>query len=257
MKKLLFIGDVVGMAGCDFLCASLHSLKEKYKADIVVVNGENSAQGNGITPHSANMLVNAGADIITTGNHVFRRREVYQLLDSAEYIIRPANYPEGGACGKGVYIIDMGSYSAAVINLMGTAFMEPLENPFSKIDEILKSVDTPNIFLDFHAEATSEKKAMGHYLTGKVTGVFGTHTHVQTADEAILGEHTAYITDVGMTGVENSCLGVQSQLIIDKFRFNMPVRFKEAEGKCFLCGVIVEFNEKNGKAVSIERIILR
>lgn len=257
MKNILFIGDVVGQAGCDFLRKKLRDLKQHYKIDITVVNGENSAQGNGITLTSADEIINAGADIITTGNHVFRRREVYNLLDSADYIIRPANYPEGKAAGRGVCTLDMGSYSVAVVNLMGTAFMDTLDNPFAKIDEILENIDTPNIFVDFHGEATSEKKAMGHYLKGRVTGVFGTHTHVQTADEAILGEHTAYITDAGMTGVEDSCLGVESKIIIDRFRFHLPARFKEAEGECFLCGVAVSFDEKSGTAKSIERIIIR
>lgn len=257
MKKLLFIGDVVGQAGCDFLRSKLRSIKQNYKIDITVVNGENSAQGNGITPDSADEIINAGADVITTGNHVFRRREIYSVLNSTDYIIRPANYPEGMAVGKGVCVLDMGSYSVAVINLMGTAYMEPLDNPFAKIDDILADIDTPNIFVDFHAEATSEKKAMGHYLTGRVSGVFGTHTHVQTADEAILGSHTAYITDAGMTGAESSCLGVESDIVISKFRFHTPVKFKEAEGSCFLCGVVVEFDEKSGKAVAIERIIIR
>ncbi len=257
MKKLLFIGDVVGQSGCDFLHAKLRNIKQNYKIDITIVNGENSAQGNGITPNSADMLINAGADVITTGNHVFRRKEIYPVLDSSDCIIRPANYPEGGAYGNGVCTVDMGSYSVAVINLMGTAYMEPLDNPFTKIDSILEDISTPNRFVDFHAEATSEKKAMGHYLTGKVTGIFGTHTHVQTADEAILGGHTAYITDAGMTGAENSCLGVESGIIIDKFRFHMPAKFIEADGSCFLNGVVVEFDEKCGKAVSIERITIR
>ncbi|RYA74759.1 metallophosphoesterase, partial [Enterobacter cloacae complex sp. 4DZ1-17B1] len=130
----------------------------------------------------------------TTGNHAFTRREAADLFDR-DYIIRPANYPEGGAAGKGVCVLDMGAYSIAVINLMGTVFMDPLDNPFTKADELIADIDTPNIFVDFNAEATSEKKAMGHYLTGRVSGVFGTHTHVQTADEMILGGHTAYITD--------------------------------------------------------------
>ncbi len=257
MKNLLFIGDVVGELGCKFLREKLRKIKQDYKIDITVVNGENSAQGNGITPNSAEDLINSGVDIITTGNHVFRRKEVYHLLETADYIIRPANYPEGKAYGRGVCVLDMGSYSVAVVNLMGTTFMDTLDNPFTKIEDILTEIHTPNIFVDFHGEATSEKKAMGHFLTGKVTGVFGTHTHVQTADEAILGNHTAYITDAGMTGVENSCLGVESSIIIDKFRFHMPARFKEAVGDCFLCGVVVSFDEKSGIAKSIERIIIR
>lgn len=257
MKNLLFIGDVVGQAGCDFLRSKLPNLKKIYNIDITVINGENSARNNGITPASADSLIKAGADIITTGNHAFKRKEIFETFDSSDYIIRPANYPEGTAPGSGVCVLDMGSYKAAVINLMGTVYMDPLDNPFTKIDELLKDIDTPDIFLDFHAEATSEKKAMGHYLTGKVTGVFGTHTHVQTADETILGGHTAYITDAGMTGPELSCLGVDIKPAVDRLRFRMPVKFMEAEGDCFLCGVVVSFDEKCGKAHKIERIIIR
>ena len=172
-------------------------------------------------------------------------------------MVRPANYPEGGCVGSGYRILDMGAYSVAVINLMGTALMEPLDNPFTKIDEILEDIDTPNIFVDFHAEATSEKKAMGHYLTSRVSGVFGTHTHVQTADECILGGHTAYITDVGMVGPEHSCLGVEVEPVINMFRFRMPVRFLEASGKCIICGTITQFDEKSGKSHKVERIFIR
>ncbi|MCR4889596.1 MAG: TIGR00282 family metallophosphoesterase [Ruminococcus sp.] len=256
MKNLLFIGDVVGKAGCSFLRSKLSIIKRQYAVDVTIVNGENSAQGNGITQTSAESIINSGADIITTGNHAFRRREAYDIFEM-DHILRPANYPEGGAPGKGICTFDMGAYSICVINLMGTAFMEDLDNPFTKIDELLPLTETPNIFVDFHAEATSEKKAMGHYLTGKVTGVFGTHTHVQTADEAILGGHTAYITDAGMTGPENSCLGVENEQAINRFRYHMPVRFKEAEGDCFLCGVCVQFDEKCGKTHKIERLIIR
>lgn len=255
MKKILFIGDVVGNAGCDFLADKLGMIKRHYGIDITVVNGENSAQGNGISRSSAQHIIRAGADIITTGNHAFRKKNELDVFDE-EYVIRPANYPEG-CIGRGVCTLDMGAYSVAVVNLMGTAFMDPLDNPFTKIDEIIAEIDTPNIFVDFHAEATSEKKAMGHYLTGRVSGVFGTHTHVQTADEMILGGHTAYITDLGMTGAEISCLGVEIKPAVDRFRFHMPVMFKEAEGKCFLCGIVVEFDEKTGKSHKIERIIVR
>ena len=256
MKKLLFIGDVVGRSGCDFLVDRLGGIKRQHGIDITIVNGENSAQGNGITKASADMLVQAGADIITTGNHAFRRREALGIFEE-EHIVRPANYPEGGCVGSGLRIIDMGSFRAAVINLMGTVYMDPLDNPFTKAEQLLEEIDTPNIFVDFHAEATSEKKAMGHFLAGRVTGVFGTHTHVQTADECILGGHTAYITDVGMVGPELSCLGVDTDPTVDMFRFRMPVRFQEAEGPCFLCGTVVEFDEKKGKSHKIERIIIR
>lgn len=256
MKNLLFIGDVVGKAGCDFLASKLSGIKRLYDIDVTVVNGENSAQGNGITRYSADSIVRAGADIITTGNHAFRRKEALDIFDE-DYIIRPANYPEGGCVGKGVCILDMGAYSVAFVNLMGTVYMDPLDNPFTKIDEILEQISVPNIFVDFHAEATSEKKAMGFHLAGRVSGVFGTHTHVQTADECILNGKTAYITDVGMTGPEHSCLGVEVQSAVDRLRFRMPVRFKEAEGECFLCGIVASFDEKNGKTHKIERIIVR
>lgn len=256
MKNLLFIGDVVGKAGCDFLASKLSGIKRFYDIDVTVVNGENSAQGNGITRYSADSIVRAGADIITTGNHAFRRKEALDIFDE-DYIIRPANYPEGGCVGKGVCILDMGAYSVAFVNLMGTVYMDPLDNPFTKIDEILEQISVPNIFVDFHAEATSEKKAMGFHLAGSVSGVFGTHTHVQTADECILNGKTAYITDVGMTGPEHSCLGVEVQPAVDRLRFRVPVRFKEAEGECFLCGIVASFDEKNGKTHKIERIIVR
>lgn len=256
MKNLLFIGDVVGKAGCDFLSEKLRLIKNHYNIDITVVNAENSAQGNGITKYSADMTVNAGADVVTTGNHAFKRREALDIYER-DCIIRPANYPSGGCPGKGICVLDMGSYSVAVINLSGTVYLDPLDNPFTVIDSMLEEIETPNIFVDFHAEATSEKKAMGYYLAGKVSGVFGTHTHVQTADECILGGHTAYITDVGMTGPENSVLGVEIRPAVDRLRFRMPVRFREAEGNCFLCGVVVAFDEKTGKSHKIERIIVR
>ncbi|MBE6863133.1 MAG: TIGR00282 family metallophosphoesterase [Ruminococcus flavefaciens] len=256
MKRLLFIGDVVGEAGCDFLRAKLSLIKRTHNIDITVVNGENSARGNGISKASAEAILNAGADVITTGNHAFRRKETLDIFNS-DNVIRPANYPDGGVVGKGVYILDAGMYSAAFVNIMGTAFMEPLDNPFACMDEILAEIETPNIFVDFHAEATSEKKAMGFYLAGKVTGVFGTHTHVQTADECILSAHTAYITDVGMTGPEDSCLGVEKDPVINMFRYRAPARFTEASGPCLLCGIVVDFDEKCGKSHKIERIIVR
>lgn len=256
MKNLLFIGDVVGKTGCDFLSAKLSGLKKQYNIDVTVVNGENSSQGNGITADSADMIINAGADIITTGNHAFRHRDAMHIYER-DFIIRPANYPEGGCVGKGVCTLDMGAWSLTVINLMGTAFMDALDNPFTKIDEILEGTESRNILVDFHAEATSEKKAMGHYLTDRVTAVVGTHTHVQTADEMILGNGTAYITDAGMTGPELSCLGADTAPVINTFRFHMPERFVPSSNPCFLCGVVIEFDEKSGKAHKIQRIIIR
>ncbi len=255
MMNLLFIGDVVGSAGCQFVQDNLYKLKKEYSIDITVINGENSAQGNGITKHSAEQLFSAGADVITTGNHCFKRREALSIYEH-DAIIRPANYPEGCA-GRGVCRLDLGRTQIAVINLSGTTYLDPLDNPFTCIENILEDIDTPNIFVDFHAEATAEKKAMGHFLTGKVTAVMGTHTHVQTADEIILGGHTGYITDAGMTGPELSILGVDIQPALDRFRFRFPTRFAEAQSPCFLNGVAVSFDEKNGKCHDIKRVIMR
>ena len=253
--NLLFIGDVVGKSGCDFLAKKLNQIKREYNIDVTVVNGENSANGNGITASSAESILNCGVDVITTGNHAFKRRESMEIFDN-DVIFRPYNYPEG-CIGKGICVLDMGMCRIAVVNLMGTVYLDPLDNPFTAADQILEQLDTPNIFVDFHAEATAEKKAMGYHLAGKVTAVLGTHTHVQTADETILEGHTAYITDVGMTGPENSVLGVAVKPAVDRLRFRFPVRFVEAEGECFLNGVVINFDNKTGKCNKIDRIIIR
>lgn len=254
--NLLFIGDVVGNGGRDMLSKCLYDIKREYKIDITVINGENSAQGNGVTPQSYRELINLGADVVTTGNHAFRRQEAEELYEIEDRLLRPANYPEG-VIGKGVYIIDMGACQVAVINLMGTLYLDSVENPFNYVDKLLEDIHTPNIFVDFHAEATSEKKAMGYYLEGRVTAVLGTHTHVQTADESILGGHTAYITDVGMTGAERSVLGVDKDIVIKKFLYHTPVKFSESEEAPFFNAVVVSFNEQLGKATNITRVIKR
>ena len=253
--KLLMIGDVIGSHGCRFLAQKLPGIKREHGIDITVVNGENSADGNGISRESAQSLFQAGADVITTGNHAFQRRNELELFGD-ENILRPANYAD--ACpGHGYTIYDMGSSQTAVINLQGVLMMEPLDNPFDTIDRILEEITTPNIFVDLHAEATSEKRALGHYLTGRVTALIGTHTHVPTADACILGGHTGYLTDVGMVGVEQSVLGVSTQIAIDKLRLHIPVRFEEATGDCWLCGVVIEYDKKCGKCTKIESLIVR
>lgn len=254
--NLLFIGDVVGDKSCDFLEKRIYALKKKYDISLVVINGENSASGNGITPYSYQRLVSIGADVITTGNHCFKRKESLPLYDENDTLLRPANYPQG-VPGHGYTELDLGYCQIAVINLMGTAYMEPLDNPFYCIDNILESISTKNIIVDFHAEATSEKKAMGFYLDGRVTAVLGTHTHVQTADETILPNGTAYITDAGMTGSELSVLGVKSELAIEKIKYRAPVKFEESENPYFINGVVIDFNEYSGKANKIIRIIER
>ena len=252
--KVLFLGDVVGCSGCKFVAKHLKSLKKMYGVDACIINGENSAEGNGITPDSAKMLFDAGADVITTGNHVLKRREIYPVLDREDGIIRPANYHES-APGCGVYVLDQLRWQLCVINLQGQAGMElsPV-NPFHKIDEILKTVKTKNILVDFHAEMTSEKKAMGYYLDGRVSAVVGTHTHVQTADERILPGSTAYITDAGMCGGKNSVVGVKKEIILEKFITNLPVRFEYDHGEMEMNGVLITIDQSTGKAQEIQRI---
>lgn len=252
--KLLFLGDVVGSRGCKFVSSKINELKKNEGIDIVVVNGENSADGNGITPASAKML--SFADVITTGNHVFKRKEIFPVFESRSNIIRPANFPEG-APGAGTYLLDCGRAQVLIVDLMGTVYMEALDNPFFVMDRILEKADTLNIFVDFHAEATSEKKAMGFYLDGKVTAVIGTHTHVQTADETVLKNGTGYITDAGMCGAEESVLGVKSEIIINKLKSKIPAKFVESDNAPFMCGVIVDFNEKIGKTTNIKRFQVR
>ena len=252
--NIIMLGDVVGQGGCEAVRRQLPSLKKYYSADAVIVNGENSAQGNGILPSSAEHIFSSGADVITTGNHVFRRREIYPLLDQqGSAIIRPANFsPENP--GVGVYILDMLRYKLAVINIMGVTNMEPLRNPFDTADELLKKINTPNIIVDFHAETTSEKRAFGFYLDGRVSLVAGTHTHVQTADEQVLPNGTAYITDLGMCGPKQSVLGVKPEQVIARFRTAMPTRFENPTGTQIICGIALELDEKSGKAKRIERI---
>ena len=253
--NLLFIGDVVGKSGCEFLMKNLYKIKKEYNIDVTIANGENSARGNGITKASANELTEYGVDIITTGNHAFRRKEAADIFDR-ECVIRPANYPDG-CIGKGYRTFDFGRYQLAVVNLMGTAYMDALDNPFSTIDRILDEIDTPNIIVDFHAEATSEKKCMGHYLSGRVTAVIGTHTHVQTSDEIILNGHTGYITDAGMTGPELSVLGVMTEDALNRQRFKTPVFFRESENPSFLNGVVLEIDTKLGICTKITRLVIR
>lgn len=247
--KLLFIGDVVGQNGCEALLKELPDIKRSLDAEIVIINGENSSEGNGISNSSAERLLSAGADVITTGNHCFRQKGMN--WDGAYPVIRPANYGED-VPGNGVFILDRGAYSIAVINLMGTAFMQPLENPFHCIDRILEGCDSRVKIVDFHAEATSEKRAMGYYLAGRVTAVLGTHTHVPTADEQIING-TGYITDVGMTGAKESVLGVEKDIIIEHFLNFYPKHYKNAAGETEMNAVLLDIDIKTGCCVSVKR----
>lgn len=253
--KIVFIGDVVGRIGCDALAEALPAIKREYNAQLTVVNGENSAEGNGIDPMSAQMIFDAGADVITTGNHTFRKRSIDEELERNERLLRPANYGEE-IYGRGMTELDFGSFSVAVINLLGTTFLQPIENPFRYADKLLGQTSARVILVDFHAEATSEKRAMGYYLSGRVSAVVGTHTHVQTADEQVI-DGTGYITDVGMTGPVNSILGVDKDIIIEKFLTYYPKKHVFAGGDCDINGVCLDIDEKSGKCRSIERISRR
>lgn len=251
--NILFLGDVVGTAGCRFVAQHLPALKQLKGVDICIANGENSHDHNGMTKGSADALFRAGVDIITGGNHTFQQRDCYNLLEEHPHILRPANYPPG-APGKGIILFDMGRYSLCVINLLGAVYLPPIDNPFHVVDALLEKVDTPNIFVDFHAEATSEKLALSRYLDGRVSAVIGTHTHVQTADEQILPGGTGYLTDAGMCGPCVSVLGASVEMAIHKFRTGLPIRFEVAEGACRMEGVLLSIDHKTGKAMSIERI---
>lgn len=256
--RILFIGDVVGKAGCEHLQKHLADWKKNNNIEVCIANGENSSEGNGITPASAQQLFSAGVDVITTGNHVMRRREIYPTLETESGIIRPANFHKT-APGKGVYILDKLKYQICVINIIGQIYMEQSTNPFECMDELLESLysdgmTTPIIIVDFHAEATSEKKAMGYYLDGKVSAVLGTHTHVQTADERILPGGTGYLTDVGMCGGLNSVLGVKKELAIRKLIDHMPARFENDTEDCVLDAVVLDIEKSTGKTVQIERV---
>lgn len=254
--KFLMVGDVVSSNGTGFLRKKLPLIKKTLGVDITVVNGENSADGNGITPFSAEEIFNSGADVITGGNHTLRRKEIYDMLDESISLLRPANLPPA-VFGRGVCILDMGKTQVAVVNLLGNYTLNA-DCPFRTMDKILNDLNEKgikNIFIDFHAEATGEKRALAFYLEGRVTGIFGTHTHIPTADCEIMQGGTAYVTDVGMTGPKNSCLGVKPECVIKALRDKMPVRFETANSNdSKLDAVLVEFDETTGKALSIERI---
>ncbi len=252
--NILMIGDVVGSSGCEKLRKHLPELKQKYQADITIVNGENSADGNGILPVSAQHIFHSGADVITGGNHSFRRREIYDLYETNEFLLRPANYPST-APGSGLCLLDKGRFQVGVISLMGQVYLPATSCPFALADELIaqaKNAGCKVIVVDIHAEATSEKKALAYYLDGKVTAVLGTHTHVQTADARLMPKGTAYISDVGMCGPYESVLGVCPEQSIALLKDKLPVRFSAAEGECQLDGVAIQADAATGLAQHIE-----
>lgn len=256
--NILCIGDVVGSVGCKFLMKTLPAFKKLKGVDMVIANGENSSDGNGITPASAKQLFDSGVDVITSGNHAFRRKESYEYYDSCDALIRPANYPEVTTPGRGYTVVDMLKWQVCVINMMGVMYLEALDCPYKTIDKILNETQKYKIrILDFHAEATAEKRALGYYLDGKISAMFGTHTHVQTADETVLPKGTGYITDVGMTGTVESVLGVKKEIAIAKFKNKMPVRFDLANGDCRMDCILFTVDDKTGKTTSVERFSVR
>ena len=253
--NVLTIGDVVGDSGCAHLRKVLPALKKQYNIDITVVNGENSAEGNGILPSSAKYLFESGVDVITTGNHGLRRRQIYDIYDQKQGLIRPANYHHD-APGQGWYVFDNCRHRLCVINLQGVVYMQSLQNPFDCIDSLLEQIDTKCILIDFHAEATSEKLCLAHYLDGRVSAVVGTHTHVPTADARILPNGTGYITDLGMCGGLNSVLGVQADKAIYKMRTNLPAFFNTETEDIRLSGAVIAIDPQTGHCKNIESIVM-
>jgi len=256
--KLLFLGDIVGKPGRELVRKGLPSLIEHYSVDLVIANAENAAAGRGITRDIGDQLLGWGVDVMTTGNHIWSQREAIDYIGAEARLLRPANFP-AGVPGNGSYLARTAQgRPVGVINVMGRVFMQELDNPFTRVLEEIEAMRsrTRIIFVDFHAEATSEKIAMGWHLDGKVTAVVGTHTHVQTADEQILPGGTAYMTDVGMTGPHDGVIGVERAPVIDKFLRGMPVRMETASGNPRLNGILLAADESTGKAISIQRLSL-
>ncbi len=256
--RILFIGDIVGKNGRGAVKALLPNLSDKYKIDLVIANGENIAGGFGLTEELVRDLYKAGVQVITTGNHVWDKKDFVNYIGKDNRVLRPLNYPPGApGYGSIVYPLPSG-LKVAVLNLSGRVFMNALDCPFRTVLPELDRVsrETNIIIVDFHAEATSEKIAFGYYLDGRVSAVIGTHTHVQTADEKILSNGTAYITDVGMTGPVYSVIGMDVSQIIQRFLTAMPARFEAGHGDALLCAVVVEINAETGRASAIQRVQL-
>ncbi|HEX3174285.1 MAG TPA: TIGR00282 family metallophosphoesterase [Solirubrobacterales bacterium] len=252
--RVLFIGDVVGGPGRRGLKAVLPELRKLHGADLVVVNGENSAGGMGITEKTARAIRDAGADVITTGNHVYRHREAYDFLDRDERVLRPANYPHANP-GHGHVVVEADGVRVGVVNLSGAVGLQVARSPFHEVDAILERIEADCVVVDFHAEVSSEKVAMGWHLDGRVAAVFGTHTHVPTADARVLPAGTAHVSDVGMTGSRTSVLGVKPEQALAALITQMPVRFETAEEDVWVMGALVEVNS-HGLADSIEQVMV-
>jgi metallophosphoesterase (TIGR00282 family) len=261
--RILFIGDIFGRPGRTIVKDKLPSLVKEHAIDLIIANGENSAAGFGITPPLADELFELGIDVITTGNHVWDKREIIDFFQMdgnshspSRRLLRPANFAPD-LPGHGVYEGRKEKTAYAVINLQGRVFMASNDDPFRAADQLLKEIQAKVILVDIHAEATSEKISLGWFLDGRVTAVVGTHTHVPTADETVLPHGTAYITDVGMTGPYDSVIGVKKEIVVGKFLNNMPVRFEPAVGDVRLCAVVIDCDESTGRARGIERVMVK
>lgn len=256
--RTLFIGDVFGKPGRRLILEKLHGIIQEYRIDFCIANIENAAAGFGITPQIADEFLNSEVDLLTSGNHIWDKRAIVPYLAEQPRLLRPHNYPKGTP-GSGIYVGDTNcGVRVGVLNLQGRVFMPSIDCPFTTglaaIEQIRKQ--TQVIIIDFHAEATSEKQAFGWYVDGRVSAVLGTHTHVQTADERILPRGTAYITDIGMTGPHDSVIGSVTDLALDRFLHQIPVRLEPAAGNLRLCGAIIDINEATGRAHSIQRLNL-
>ncbi len=253
--KILAVGDIIGETGIKELKNKLNQIRQENEIDFIIVNGENAAEGMGITEKNFNDIISQNVDVVTMGNHTWGKKDIFKFIDHPK-LIRPANYPKG-VVGKGYGIYECKNKKIAVMNLIGRVYMNVLsESPFLIAKSIIKKIkDTVDIIIvDFHAEATGEKITMGYYLDGMVTAVFGTHTHVQTADEKILPKGTAYISDIGMTGTKNSALGMDVSVALKRFETSLPERYKVALGEGMLNGVIYDINDQTNKVKSITRI---
>ncbi len=256
--KLLFIGDIVGKPGRQAVARELHRLVDRHRIDLVIANGENASGGFGITAETAKELFEMGVNLFTSGNHIWDKKDALEYITREERLIRPANYPPGTPGQGSAVIKTAGGLKVGVINLEGRVFMNNLDCPFRTADREVERLrqETPVILVDFHAEATSEKSSLGWYLDGRVSAVIGTHTHVQTADERILTEGTAYLTDAGMTGAFESVIGVRKDEPIRKFLTQRPTKFEVAKKDIRLNGVVIEVDEVSGRALAIERVNL-
>jgi hypothetical protein len=254
--NVLMVGDIFGDSGRAALQKLLPRLRQQHAIDVAVVNIENAAGGFGVTPQIARtVLESGGVDVLTSGNHIWDKKEIIPYIGKENLLLRPANFPVGTP-GSGHITVKAGPHRVAVLNLMGRVFMNPIDCPFRKADEIVAELrrETPVVVVDMHAEATSEVMALGWYLDGRVSAVIGTHRHVQTADERILPGGTAYITDIGMTGPVDSVIGVDKDIIIQRFLTQMPIRFEPAKGPAALRGVVIAVDPDTGRATSIQRV---